>query len=201
MFLKRLITYPTLRTGFGISRNLPFAYAKYGTMKNDSVSQNPEDLELKEKAHRFQLEASEMLEKGKVDEALDLYTRANQLYPSGSLLYNIANCAYQKGDIDGAIDHWEQSAKLMPSESDVHVNLANVYYLNKKNPKLALEHLKIASSLSPKDGEVSFNYGCILEATGNLKDALGQYKSALENGIARAETNIRNVSIKLFKKQ
>ncbi|PVU96114.1 hypothetical protein BB561_001360 [Smittium simulii] len=167
-------------------------YKKFSTIKNDSTSVNFEDLELKEKAYGYQLEATELLNNGNFSEALELYTKANNIYSSGTILYNIGHC-----DIDGALEFWEKSIVFMPSEADVHLNLANAYFLNKKNSEKAIEHLKVASSLSPNDGEIAYNFGCILDASGKLDEAIQQYNIALKNGIEKASVNIRNASIKM----
>ncbi|PVU98928.1 hypothetical protein BB559_001152 [Furculomyces boomerangus] len=147
------------------------------------------------------MKATEKLRNGEASEALELYLKANSLQPNATLLYNIGVCKYQLGQIDEALSTWEKSLEVMPMVADVHVNMANVYFLHKKSADKAIKHLGIASSLSPNDGEISYNYGCILDASGNLEEALVQYKSALENGISKAEVNIRNIMIKLSAKK
>ncbi|OMJ18703.1 putative UDP-N-acetylglucosamine-peptide N-acetylglucosaminyltransferase SEC [Smittium culicis] len=153
------------------------------------------------KAEQIQTKAAEKLNEGDILSALELYSQANDVHSSGNILYNIGICNYQLGKIDEALRSWESSLKDMPMEADVHVNIANVYYLNKKNTEKAIEHLGIANSISPNDGEIAYNYGCILDATGRLEEAIEKYKVAFENNIPNAQVNIRNALIKLSSKK
>jgi len=58
----------------------------------------------------------------------------------------------------------------------------------------------IAGSLSPEDPEIAFNLAAVLEATGQLEEALKQYKRSNEYGVERAAMHIRNVSAKILGK-
>lgn len=44
------------------------------------------------------------------------------------------------------------------------------------------------------DSQVCYNLAAVLEATGELDEALIAYERSLKLGIARAEINVRNVS-------
>jgi len=59
----------------------------------------------------------------------------------------------------------------------------------------------IAASLSPEDPEIAFNLAAVLEATGQLEEALKQYKRSKEYGVERAAMHIRNVSAKILGKK
>lgn len=52
----------------------------------------------------------------------------------------------------------------------------------------------VASSLSPEDGEIAFNLAAVLEACGQLEEALEQYRKSKEFGVDRAAMHMRNVS-------
>ncbi|KAJ3219613.1 hypothetical protein HDU67_000101 [Dinochytrium kinnereticum] len=93
---------------------------------------------------------------------------------------------------------WEKSLELDPKLVDAHVNMANILILNKKQPEKALEHYKTAISLNPADGEVQFNYGCILDSMGDLEGAIQQYEQSLKNGIETADKNLRNAKARLL---
>jgi Flp pilus assembly protein TadD len=68
-------------------------------------------------------------------------------------------------------------------------------------PDLAVHHLKVAASLCPDDPEIAFNLAAVLEATGQLDEALVQYKRSNDFGIDRAAMHIRNVSAKILGKR
>lgn len=48
--------------------------------------------------------------------------------------------------------------------------------------------------MNPDDGEVCYNLAAVLEATGQLDDALIAYERSIKLGIERAAVNVRNVS-------
>lgn len=47
--------------------------------------------------------------------------------------------------------------------------------------------------LAPDDPEIMFNFAAVLEATGQLTDALEYYKKSKEHGVDKAAVHIRNV--------
>ncbi|PVZ98376.1 hypothetical protein BB558_005609 [Smittium angustum] len=198
IFSKRILPQ---KNRFILNRPLASLHPWYINIRNDSTIGGIDEIQFKHKIEQYEMKATEKLRNGEASEALELYLKANSLQPNATLLYNIGVCKYQLGQIDEALSTWEKSLEVMPMVADVHVNMANVYFLHKKSADKAIKHLGIASSLSPNDGEISYNYGCILDASGNLEEALVQYKSALENGISKAEVNIRNIMIKLSAKK
>ena len=52
--------------------------------------------------------------------------------------------------------------------------------------------------VNPDDGEVCFNLAAVLEATGELDEALVAYERAKKLGIQRADVNIKNVCRRTF---
>lgn len=86
--------------------------------------------------------------------------------------------------------------------SDCRTNLANYYLLFEPNLKLALEHFKAASELSPDDGEIKYNYGLALEKDDQLELALENYLRAEELGVKKnIDALIRNAGGKLMKQK
>lgn len=47
--------------------------------------------------------------------------------------------------------------------------------------------------LAPDDPEIMFNFAAVLEATGQLTEALEYYKKSKEHGVDKAAVHIRNV--------
>jgi len=89
-----------------------------------------------------------------------------------------------------------------PGDMNIPKDLASAYIISPiSRPDLALHHLHIAASLSPEDPEIAFNLAAVLEATGQLEEALQYYKRSKENGVERAAMHIRNVSAKILGKK
>ncbi|KAF7308734.1 TPR-like protein [Mycena kentingensis (nom. inval.)] len=138
------------------------------------------------------------LEDGDVVGAKELYYRSTQIKPTASSLFNLGVTSYHLKEFEQAISSWKQSLDLQPS-ADAHTNLASAYIMSPvPNPHLALKHLMTAASLAPDDPEIAFNLAAVLEATGNLEEALEQYERAKNNGVERAAIHVRNVSAKIL---
>ncbi|KAG9124621.1 hypothetical protein FRC07_010917 [Ceratobasidium sp. 392] len=149
-------------------------------------------------------EGTRKLEEGDVEGARVLYQRSVDVRRNASNLFNLGVTKYHAKDFDGAIENWKESIELQPDSPDAHTNLASAYIMNPvPKPQLALQHLRsglsiIAVQLSPQDPEIAFNLAAVLEACGQLEEALRYYTSSKENGVERASVHIRNVSAKIL---
>ncbi|KAJ2832357.1 hypothetical protein FBU31_002090, partial [Coemansia sp. 'formosensis'] len=111
-------------------------------------------------------------------------------------------CEYSLGQTDAAISSWEKSLALDGSRADVHANIGNAYFLNKRDTESALSHMKQAAELAPEDAEIQFNLGCLYEAADkDLKAAIGAYDRAAQLGLEKAKTHLRNAMAKQMKRQ
>ncbi|RDX46190.1 TPR-like protein, partial [Lentinus brumalis] len=147
-------------------------------------------------------EGTQKLEDGDVQAAKDLYKRSVEIKRTASGLFNLGVTHYHLKEFDDAISCWKESIALQPSSSDAHTNLASAYIVSPvSRPDLALHHLRVASSLSPEDGEIAFNLAAVLEACGQLEEALEQYRKSKEFGVDRAAMHMRNVSAKILGKK
>ncbi|KAF8557801.1 TPR-like protein [Imleria badia] len=147
-------------------------------------------------------EGTRKLEEGDVQGAKELYKRSVEIKRNASSLFNLGVTHYHLKEFDDAISAWNESIALQPASADAHTNLASAYIISPvSRPDLALHHLHIAASLSPEDPEIAFNLAAVLEATGQLEEALEYYKRSKENGVDRAAIHIRNVSAKILGKQ
>ncbi|KAJ2060514.1 hypothetical protein GGI17_003715 [Coemansia sp. S146] len=123
--------------------------------------------------------------------------------------YNKGVCEYSLGHTDAAISSWEQSLALDSSRADVHANIGNAYFLNKRDSESALSHMQQAAELAPEDAEIQFNLGCLYEAAaapasdkdGDLKAAIAAYDRAVQLGLEKAKTHLRNAMAKQMKRQ
>ncbi|KAJ7173792.1 TPR-like protein [Mycena filopes] len=157
------------------------------------------------------------LEEGDVLAARDLYKRSVEIRRNASSLFNLGVTHYHLKEFDEAISSWQASIVLQPSSPDAHTNLASAYIMSPvARPDLALKHLRqsclphntshvfilshfsIAATLSPDDPEIAFNLAAVLEATGNLEEALEQYQRSKDRGVERAAVHVRNVGAKIL---
>ncbi|KAG1880340.1 hypothetical protein C8R48DRAFT_587626, partial [Suillus tomentosus] len=156
-------------------------------------------------------QGTQKLEEGDIQGAKELYNRSVEIKRNASSLFNLGVTHYHLKEFDNAIAAWKESIALQPASADAHTNLASAYIISPvARPDLALHHLqhvnclelpyRIAASLSPEDPEIAFNLAAVLEATGQLEEALKQYKRAKEYGVERAAMHIRNVSAKILGK-
>jgi len=147
-------------------------------------------------------EGTQKLEDGDVEGAMKLYQRSVDIKRSASSLFNLGVTKYHGKDFDGAIENWKESIALQPSSPDAHTNLASAYIMSPSpRPEYALQHLRIAATLSPDDPEISFNLAAVLEACGHLEESLQFYKRSNDNGVERAAVHIRNISAKILVKR
>ncbi|KAG9312948.1 hypothetical protein JVU11DRAFT_6383 [Chiua virens] len=147
-------------------------------------------------------QGTQKLEEGDVQAAKELYKRSVEIKRNASSLFNLGVTHYHLKEFDDAIAAWKESIALQPTSADAHTNLASAYIISPvSRPDLALHHLHIAAKLSPEDPEIAFNLAAVLEATGQLEEALEYYKRSKESGVDRAAMHIRNVSAKILGKQ
>jgi len=144
-------------------------------------------------------QGTQKLEEGDVEAAKSLYKRSVEIKRTASSLFNLGVTHYHLKEFDDAIAAWKESVALQPSSPDAHTNLASAYIISPvARPDLALHHLHIAASLSPEDPEIAFNLAAVLEASGQLEEALVQYRRSKQFGVDRAAMHIRNVSAKIL---
>lgn len=144
-------------------------------------------------------QGTQKLEEGDVQGAKELYQRSVEIKRNASSLFNLGVTHYHLKEFDEAIAAWKESIALQPSSPDAHTNLASAYIVSPvSRPDLALHHLNVAASLAPEDPEIAFNLAAVLEACGQLEEALVQYKRSKEYGVDRAAMHIRNVSAKIL---
>ncbi|KAG8911114.1 hypothetical protein FRC00_007052 [Tulasnella sp. 408] len=155
-------------------------------------------------------EGTQKLEEGDVEGAKTLYKRSLEI----------------KKDFQAAIDAWKESIELQPDSPDAHTStlihidtvsiLANsetgrsgqcLHYDAdvKARPCATAPEARAlpwtASELAPEDAEIAFNLAAVLEASGQLEEALEQYKRSKQYGVEKADMHVRNVSAKILGKK
>lgn len=187
--------YAFRRKCAGESNNVFKRWATSTTLH--STASDPAEME----AMQCLEQGTQKLEEGDIQGAKELYNRSVEIKRNASSLFNLGVTHYHLKEFDNAIAAWKESIALQPASADAHTNLASAYIISPvARPDLALHHLHIAASLSPEDPEIAFNLAAVLEATGQLEEALKQYQRAKEYGVERAAMHIRNVSAKILGK-
>ncbi|KAG8946114.1 hypothetical protein FRC04_012092 [Tulasnella sp. 424] len=151
-------------------------------------------------------EGTQKLEEGDVEGAKASYKRSLEIKKTPSALFNYGVTCYHTKDFQAAIDAWKESIELQPDSPDAHTielgDLASAYIMMPMSrPDLALQHLRAASDLAPEDAEIAFNLAAVLEASGQLEEALEQYKRSKQYGVEKADMHVRNVSAKILGKK
>ncbi|GAA5981248.1 hypothetical protein JCM11641_005624 [Rhodosporidiobolus odoratus] len=190
------------------------------TTSGPSTSFDPQTLAAQEALDQ----GTECLQKGDFQGAMEAYKRSVKVKETSIGYYNLGVVQYQLQLLPHSIISFESSLRLSPPGvkptlpdptaplpeltpaqiilADTHTNLGAAYILSKPpNPAKALEHLQKALMVNPDDGEVCYNLAAVLEATGELDEALVAFERALKLGIERAAVNIRNVSAKILGKK
>ncbi|GAA5889626.1 hypothetical protein JCM5296_002414 [Sporobolomyces johnsonii] len=169
-------------------------------------------------------EGTSALEQGDFDKAALAYQKSIAIKETPIAYYNLGVVQYQLQQLSNSITSFERSLALtdpsvkpkLPDPSapipeltpaqiilaDTHTNLGAAYILmSPPRPDKALEHLQNALMINPDDGEVCYNLAAVLEATGELEEALVAFQRAEKLGIDRAQINIRNLGAKILGKR
>ncbi|GAA5840164.1 hypothetical protein JCM5353_001039 [Sporobolomyces roseus] len=164
------------------------------------------------------------LEQGDFQTAAKFYQKSIDIKQTAIAYYNLGVVQYQLQQLPTSITSFETSLKLTdpsvkptlpdptqpvpelsPAQiilADTHTNLGAAYILSKPpRPEKALEHLQNALMINPDDGEVCYNLAAVLEATGELDEAMVAFERAQKLGIERAQINIRNLGGKILAKK
>ncbi|KXS15958.1 TPR-like protein [Gonapodya prolifera JEL478] len=149
------------------------------------------------RAQAFFSDALEALENGDAGAAFTSFSRSFDVSPNPDAAFNAGNCAAQTGDWESARIWWEKALEMKPGQPDVHVNLANLCEFGVYPYPASLSHLRAALRLTPDDAEIRYNCAAVLEAMGELDEALQEYERALEGGVEKAQANVRNVRAKI----
>ncbi|WFD24613.1 hypothetical protein MEQU1_003316 [Malassezia equina] len=185
------------------ARSLRLGAARLRILPTQRVSEVSLNDPTEREAQKLLESGTQKLEVGDMEGAMADYRQSIQVHKNASAYYNLGICQYQ----ERAIKSWKEALTIAPDSPDAHTNLASAYIMSKPpQGELALYHLKYvsganfrtAAELSPDDGEIQFNLATVLEACEQLEEAIHAYKKAKENGIDRADQNVRNCMAKLM---
>jgi Flp pilus assembly protein TadD len=117
---------------------------------------------------------------GRVDEAIQRFTRAIELAPKKwTYHFNLAHAEGELGQWDRAIAEYRTAAELFPQDYATQYNLAMA--LHKKGDDVAaVGEFRRAIELAPSEASFHLSLGISLEKTGKVADARQEYAQYLE---------------------
>ncbi|KAL7750626.1 hypothetical protein RI367_003968 [Sorochytrium milnesiophthora] len=175
----------------------PQQQQRWATTVSNPTVDSPQNLQ---RANDLMTQGQHALEANQTQLAISKFLASVDVYPSSEGYHNLANVYYQLGRLDDALKYWQLSLDLAPS-AETHTNMANVYFLVKRDTARAIEHYERALELTPADGEIWFNLGCVCDAAKELDKAINAFDRAEQCGIEKAQMLKRNVQAKRFGSQ
>ena len=116
---------------------------------------------------------------GKLDEAIEAYTRVLSIQPDFADSYNNMGVALkEQGRIDEAIDAYNKALSIQPDFSEAYNNMGNALNKLGKHGE-AIEVFNKALSIKPDNAESYNNLGNALQKQGKIDEAIEAYKKAL----------------------
>jgi tetratricopeptide (TPR) repeat protein len=133
--------------------------------------------------------AINLVQGGKIDEAIPHYERALELDPNyGEAHFNLANALIRQKRVDEAIGHYEKAVELNPNNTMAYYNLGSVLVqAGRTEEGIALYHK--ALELNPNNAAALNNLGAALLRLGRMEEAMAHYSKALQLDPNNAETN------------
>lgn len=128
-----------------------------------------------------------LFQQGRLDEALEQYQAAADLYPQGDQEQDdLGTALMEKGRYAEAIQHLEAALALNPGLFSAQNSLA-LAYARLGNDDQAVAHFQQALQLHPTTPGVYLNLGSVLHHQGKLDDAMEAYRSAVRQFPTDAE--------------
>ena len=120
-----------------------------------------------------------LLSDKKYKEAAGALRQATAMAPDNSDAYNMLAQAYQGlGDTANAVKAYSNSLKVDNTQSEVHINLANLYIDQKKYTE-AQASLKAASYADPSDPVPHYTLGLLLQQLEKPKEAESEFRQTI----------------------
>jgi tetratricopeptide (TPR) repeat protein len=136
-----------------------------------------------------------LLQKGRVDEAMDHFKKAVKITPTyADGYYNLGNALMQIGHSDEAMELFRKVLEIQPSHIKANNNLG-VALMRSGRPDEAIAYCQKAIDLNPDYAEAHYNLGAVFGMLGRLDEAVEQYRIAiqLKPDYADAHGNLANV--------
>ena len=142
-------------------------------------------------------EAYNLINKGKIDSAINLFEKLTSNYPSTAKGFHLKAYAYvQQNNLKKALESIQKANKLLPGSLDISLDYSNILNsLGKK--KEAFELLKNFDISENKDVRVFYNLGCICMDEEKYADAVEYFKKTLTLDPKNKEASF-NIGVSLF---
>jgi protein O-mannosyl-transferase len=125
--------------------------------------------------------AADLLEKGRVDEALADSQMAIELGPRDAEAYlTLGDALLQEGHVKEALAQYSSALEIEPANAIAHVNLGNVL-LQAGRAEEAIAHYQAALRTKPDFAKAHANLGEAFLRNGRLDEAIEQFETALED--------------------
>lgn len=124
----------------------------------------------------YQGEADRLYEQGKLDEAIDVYKKAQDLEPDNSTIPLMLGMIYQDQELlDKANDYFER-ARLLSSRKIDFYNSRGMVYFRKGNWEKAIIDVKKALEIDSNSAFSHFLLGNIYEVENKITEAIVEYQ-------------------------
>ncbi len=111
----------------------------------------------------------------KLWEAEKYLSKAKEILPDNSELFNLYGMLYEKkNEIDRAIQSYKKSIELNPENIDAHINLGNLYYRVKEYDSALNEYLAVLK-INPENDVALYNSGIIYYKKNRLNKSLEMF--------------------------
>ena len=121
--------------------------------------------------------SKKLIEKGEIEKAKKELLKVGNRWPKDFHLV-VGNEYFKRKNYEQAIKEYKEALKYEPDSSDIHGQLAKIYYFMGKNQK-ALEECKIAIEMGFNNAEYHYLLSGILMEMGNSDKALKEIKKAI----------------------
>jgi len=124
----------------------------------------------------YQEKARELYQEGELDEAIDVYKKAQDLEPDDSTIPLMLGIIYEdKGLLDRANDYFERARLLSSQKIDFYNSRGMVYFQTGKLDKATLD-VKKALEINPNSAFSHFLLGSIYEMENKIAEAIAEYQ-------------------------
>jgi tetratricopeptide (TPR) repeat protein len=141
----------------------------------------------------------DLLQKGRVDEAMFHFQKALQIYPDfAAARYNLGLALFKKDKVDEAIAQYQKVLQIKPDSADVRYDLGNAL-LQKGKVDEAIAQYQTALQIHPDFAEAHNNLGHALCQKGSVDEGITHYQKALQIKPDYADAHY-NLGVALFRK-
>jgi Flp pilus assembly protein TadD len=124
----------------------------------------------------------ELYSKGRIDEAIDYYLKAQDIKPNDAKTHNnLANALKAKGQLEQAEAHYRKALEIAPSDGRVHNNFG-ILLASEGRLDEAISHYRRALELMPESIEIRNNLAITLKSEGKFDEAINLYNQGLKLG-------------------